>query len=42
MTDGWSVVGSGRALVFRSPDDRDVHQTGARFDGIPDVDAPHT
>ena len=32
--DGWSVVGKGRAVVFRSLDDRDVHPTGARFDGI--------
>jgi len=32
--DGWSVVGKGRAVVFRSLDDRDVHTTGARFDGI--------
>lgn len=32
--EGWSVVGRGRALVFRSPDDHDVHPTGARFDGI--------
>ena len=40
--DGWSVVGRGRALVFRSLDDRDVHQTGARFDGIHVVDASHT
>jgi cyanophycinase len=32
--DGWSVVGRGRAVVFRSLDDRDVHPTGARFDGI--------
>jgi cyanophycinase-like exopeptidase len=32
--DGWSVVGKGRALVYRSPDDHDVHPSGARFDGI--------
>jgi len=32
--DGWSVVGKGRAIVFRSLDDHDVHATGARFDGI--------
>jgi cyanophycinase len=32
--DGWSVVGKGRAVVFRSLDDRDVHPSGARFDGI--------
>ncbi|MEO8633096.1 MAG: hypothetical protein ABI466_07025 [Chloroflexota bacterium] len=32
--DGWSVVGKGRAIVFRSFDDHDVHATGARFDGI--------
>ena len=30
----WLVVGRGRAIVFRSVDDSDVHQTGARFDGI--------
>jgi len=40
--DGWSVVGRGRALVYRSLDDRDVHQSGARFDGIPVADASHT
>jgi cyanophycinase len=32
--DGWSVLGKGRAMVFRSLDDQDVHVTGARFDGI--------
>jgi cyanophycinase len=32
--DGWTVVGRGRAVVFRSPDDHDVHPSGARFDGI--------
>lgn len=32
--DGWVVVGRGRAIVFRSFDDSDVHQSGARFDGI--------
>jgi cyanophycinase-like exopeptidase len=32
--DGWSVVGKGRAIVFRSLDDNDVHTAGARFDGI--------
>jgi len=32
--DGWSVVGKGRAVVFRSLDDSDVHPTGTRFDGI--------
>lgn len=32
--DGWSVVGKGRAVVFRSLDDHDVHLSGARFDGI--------
>jgi cyanophycinase len=37
--DGWSVVGKGRALLFRSLDDRDVHATGARFDGIRVADA---
>ena len=31
---GWSVVGKGRALVFRSLDDHDVHPSGALFDGI--------
>lgn len=31
---GWTVVGNGRAVVFRSLDDHDVHPTGARFDGI--------
>ncbi len=40
--DGWSVVGRGRAMVFRSLDDRDVHPTGARFDGIRVVDVSHT
>ena len=40
--DGWSVVGRGRALVFRSLDDHDVHQTGARFDGIRVVGAMRT
>jgi cyanophycinase len=40
--DGWSVVGRGRALVFRSLDDHDVHPTGARFDGIHVVDASRT
>ena len=32
--DGWSVVGKGRAVVFRSLDDRDVYPSGAHFDGI--------
>lgn len=32
--DGWLVAGKGRALVFRSLDDHDVHPAGARFDGI--------
>jgi cyanophycinase len=32
--DGWSVVGKGRAVIFRSLDDSDVHPTGARFDGL--------
>jgi cyanophycinase len=36
--DGWDVVGKGRAVVFRSLDDHDVHPTGARFDGIRVVD----
>ncbi|HEY3126256.1 MAG TPA: Type 1 glutamine amidotransferase-like domain-containing protein [Candidatus Limnocylindria bacterium] len=40
--DGWSVVGRGRALVFRSLDDHDVHPTGARFDGMPVVGATRT
>lgn len=37
--DGWSVVGKGRAVVFRSLEDSDVHPSGARFDGIRVVDA---
>jgi cyanophycinase len=37
--DGWHVVGKGRAMVFRSLDDHDVHPTGARFDGIRVVQA---
>lgn len=41
-TDGWSVVGTGRAVVFRSLDDHDVHPAGARFDGIRVVDAART
>jgi len=40
--DGWSVVGKGRAVVFRSLDDRDVHPTGARFDGISVAPASRT
>ena len=32
--DGWIVAGKGRAVVFRSLDDHDVHPSGARFDGI--------
>ena len=40
--DGWNVVGKGRALVFRSLDDHDVHATGARFDGIRVADAART
>ena len=40
--DGWSVVGRGRAVVFRSLDDRDVHPTGARFDGISVAPASRT
>ena len=40
--DGWSVVGRGRALVFRSLDDHDVHPTGAHFDGMPVVGAMRT
>lgn len=39
---GWSVVGKGRAMVFRSLDDHDVHRTGARFDGIRVALAPRT
>ena len=39
---GWSVVGRGRAVVFRSLDDRDVHPTGARFDGISVATAART
>ena len=37
--DGWSVLGKGRAIVFRTLDDHDVHATGARFDGIRVADA---
>ncbi len=40
--DGWIVGGRGRAMVFRSLDDHDVHPTGARFDGIHVVDAART
>jgi cyanophycinase len=40
--DGWSVVGKGRALVFRTLDDHDVHPSGARFDGIDVVDGLRT
>lgn len=36
---GWTVHGRGRALVFRSLEDQDVHATGARFDGIHVLDA---
>jgi cyanophycinase len=32
--DGWSVVGRGRAVIFRSLDDSDVHPSGALFDGM--------
>jgi cyanophycinase len=39
---GWTVVGKGRALIFRSLDDHDVHATGARFDGIHVADASRT
>jgi cyanophycinase-like exopeptidase len=35
---GWAVMGKGRALVFRSLDDRDIHLAGARFDGMPVAD----
>ena len=38
-SDGWSVVGKGRAMVFRSLGDRDVYASGARFDGIRVADA---
>jgi cyanophycinase len=37
--DRWSVVGRGRAVVFRSLDDHDVYPTGARFEGIGVLDA---
>jgi cyanophycinase len=37
--DGWSVHGRGRALVFRSLDDHDVHPAGARFDGVGVLDS---
>jgi len=40
--DGWSVAGKGRAVVFRSLDDHDVHPSGARFDGIRVADASRT
>jgi hypothetical protein len=33
------VLGKGRAIVFRSLDDHDVHLTRARFDGIRVADA---
>jgi cyanophycinase len=39
---GWTVAGRGRALVFRSLDDHDVHVTGARFDGMRVADASRT
>jgi cyanophycinase len=43
--DGWIVMGRGRAMIFRSLDDRDVHPSGARFDGIrvaaPSVHSTH-
>ncbi len=32
--DGWSVRGKGRALTFRSPADRVVHETGSRLDSF--------
>jgi cyanophycinase len=37
--DGWTVAGKGRAVVFRSLDDHDVHPAGARFDGVRVVQA---
>jgi cyanophycinase len=40
--DGWMVVGKGRAMVFRSLDDRDMHPSGARFDGVRVHDASRT
>ena len=39
MQISFCVVGKGRAIVFRSLDDHDVHATGARFDGIRVADA---
>jgi len=41
-TVGWTVAGKGRALVFRSLDDHDVHASGARFEGIRVADASRT
>jgi len=40
--DGWTVAGKGRALVFRSLDDHDVHESGARFDGVRVADGART
>ena len=39
---GWTVVGKGRATVFRSIDDHDVHVAGATFDGVRVADASRT
>lgn len=36
--EGWNVAGKGRAVVFRSLDDHDIHPSGAHFDGIRVVD----
>jgi cyanophycinase-like exopeptidase len=40
--DGWMVVGKGRAMVFRSLDDHDMHPSGVRFDGVRVHDASRT
>jgi len=40
--DGWIVMGKGRAMVFRSLEDHDVHPSGARFDGIRVAEAVHS
>jgi cyanophycinase len=39
---GWNVAGKGRAIVFRSLDDHDLHPTGARFDGLRVDQTSHT
>jgi cyanophycinase len=39
---GWTVAGKGRAMVFRSLEDHDVHVTGARFDGMRVANASRT